>query len=258
MGLEGGGWDHVGLVDNDPGACSTLRSNRPFWKVIEQDVAAIDGRQFRGVDMLAGGLPCPPFSVAGKRRGAGDERDLFPQALRLAFESEPRALMLENVRGITSQRFARYMEQLLGDIRGLGYHPEWRLLRACDFGVSQVRPRFVLVALRRQDAERFRWPEARGVVPPTVGEMLVDLMAAGGWRGAEKWADRAAGLAPTIVGGSKRHGGADLGPVGSQKVLGGDRGGRQGNRGSPSAYRPRSEGSPETDRADGGAPTGVP
>ena len=50
------------------------------WKIIEDDVANVDGRAFRHVDLLAGGVPCPPFSIAGKQLGAGDERDLFPQA----------------------------------------------------------------------------------------------------------------------------------------------------------------------------------
>jgi DNA (cytosine-5)-methyltransferase 1 len=73
--------------------------------VIEGDVAQLDGRDFRGVDLLAGGVPCPPFSIAGKQLGDQDERDLFPQALRLVSEARPAAVLIENVRGLAASRF---------------------------------------------------------------------------------------------------------------------------------------------------------
>ena len=104
IGLEAAGWRHEAAVDNDPDACATVRRNRPSWRVIEDDVAAVDGKAFRGIDLLAGGVPCPPFSIAGDQLGADDERDLFPQALRLARESRPVAIMLENVRGLATKR----------------------------------------------------------------------------------------------------------------------------------------------------------
>ena len=212
LGLEAAGWHHVAAIDNDPHACATLRWNRPSWDVIEDDVAAVDGTQFRGIDLLAGGVPCPPFSIAGDQLGADDERDLFPQALRLIRESEPRAVMLENVRGFATKRFDEYRTWLLGQLRKLGYEPDWRLLTSSDYGVPQLRPRFVLVALRPEDAIRFAWPEETANAP-TVGEAIGDLMAAGGWPGAKAWAKQANTIAPTLVGGSKKHGGPDLGPT---------------------------------------------
>ena len=212
LGLEAAGWRHEAAVDNDPDACATLRQNRPSWRVIEADVGVLDGEAFRGIDLLAGGVPCPPFSIAGGQLGADDERDLFPQALRLARESRPVAIMLENVRGLATKRFDQYRGWLLGELRELGYEPDWRLLTASEFGVPQLRPRFVLVALRPEHAKRFAWPEAT-MQAPTVGEALYDLMAAGGWPGAAAWAAQANAIAPTIVGGSKKHGGPDLGPT---------------------------------------------
>ena len=86
------------------------------------------------------------------------------------------------------------------------------MLNASDFGVPQLRPRFVLVALRPVDAEFFRWP-APTKNTPFVGETLLDLMQANEWPGAEAWALKAASIAPTLVGGSKLHGGPDLGPT---------------------------------------------
>jgi DNA (cytosine-5)-methyltransferase 1 len=89
-------------------------------------------------------------------------------------------------------------------------------LQAADYGVPQLRPRFILVALRPREAEFFEWPESIGPFR-SVGETLVDLMGANGWPGAEAWARKAMAIAPTIVGGSKKHGGPDLGPTRAKK-----------------------------------------
>ena len=201
-------------MELDSYACETLRRNRgDIWKIIEGDVCAVDGRAFRGVDLLAGGVPCPPFSIAGKQLGSEDDRDLFPQALRLAEEIEPRAVLLENVRGLAGSRFDGYRQQIVQRLADLGFATWWRLVHASEHGVPQLRPRFVLVAIRQPWAAGFAWPEPSAQPSPTVGETLGDLMAAEGWPGAADWARRAAGIAPTIVGGSKKHGGPDLGPT---------------------------------------------
>lgn len=212
LGLEQAGFDHALAVEIDETACATLRVNRPKWRIHEGDVKDVDGKLYDGIDLLAGGVPCPPFSVAGKQLGADDERDLFPEALRLVRESRPRAVLLENVKGLTYPRFASYRNQIRGSLHDMGYETRWQLVYSSEYGVAQLRPRFLLVALRPEDMRRFHWPEPIGT-PPTVGEVLHDLVAAGGWSGANEWAtERATSVAPTIVGGSKKHGGADLGP----------------------------------------------
>jgi DNA (cytosine-5)-methyltransferase 1 len=212
LGLEQAGFAHAAAVELDPDACATLRLNRPGWKVVEQDVHHFDGFSYRGVDLLAGGVPCPPFSIAGKQLGADDERDLFPQALRLVQECQPAAVMLENVRGLSTARFAGYRDQVLARLAELGYRADWQVLNASEFGVPQLRPRFILVAMQPPAYEHFRWPRAIGT-PPTVGETLRELMAAGGWPGAAAWAAAANGIGATLVGGSRKHGGPDLGPT---------------------------------------------
>jgi DNA (cytosine-5)-methyltransferase 1 len=212
LGLEQAGFAHQAAVELDPDACQTLRLNRPAWHVEELDVHKFAGRPYRGVDLLAGGVPCPPFSIAGKQLGADDERDLFPQALRLVEEARPAAVMLENVRGLSTARFAGYREQVLGRLGELGYEADWQVLNACEFGVPQLRPRFILVALQPAAYAHFAWPSAQPA-PPTVGETLHDLMAAGGWPGADAWTRAASGIGPTLVGGSRKHGGPDLGPT---------------------------------------------
>ena len=214
LGLEQAGFAHRAAVEIDADACETLRLNRSDWDVIEKDVHSFDGTPYRDqIDLLAGGVPCPPFSIAGKQLGADDERDLFPQALRLVEEIDPKAVMLENVRGLAGSRFDSYREQILQRLRDLGYEPKWQLFNSSEFGVPQLRPRFILVALKTEIASHFRWPSAVDT-PPTVGETLHDLMASDGWLGADEWATkRAIGIAPTLVGGSRKHGGPDLGPT---------------------------------------------
>jgi DNA (cytosine-5)-methyltransferase 1 len=214
LGLEQAGFAHAAVVEIDQDACETLRLNRGSrWKVIEGDVADVNGAEFRGADLLAGGVPCPPFSAAGYQLGAADERDLFPEALRLTRQIGPRVVLLENVRGLAARRFDGYREQVVARLEDLGYQTWWRLMHASEHGVAQLRPRLVLVAIRQPWASRFRWPDPSGVTPPTVGQSLGDLMSAGGWPGAAGWAARADGVAPTIVGGSRKHGGPDLGPT---------------------------------------------
>ncbi|HWD21237.1 MAG TPA: DNA (cytosine-5-)-methyltransferase [Verrucomicrobiae bacterium] len=211
LGLEMAGFRHEALVEYEPHFCTTLRQNRPQWNTYQEDIRAFAAEKFTDIDLLAGGVPCPPFSIAGKQLGANDERDMFPAALSVIERIKARAVMLENVPGLGSAKFEQYRRALMANLMKLGYQPEWKILQAADYGVPQLRPRFILIALRPRDAEFFEWPEH---LPCSrfVGETLVDLMGGNGWLGAEAWARRAMGIAPTIVGGSKKHGGPDLGP----------------------------------------------
>lgn len=213
LGLEGAGFHHAALIEIDPHACATLRLNRPDWNVLQADIRKVKGTKWRSVDLLAGGVPCPPFSIAGKQLGRGDERDLIPEMLRLARECEPRAILIENVPGLLTTRFDPYRVWMKQRLERLGYEVGWSKLNAADFGVPQLRPRALVVALRPKDAARFAWPKPNSSEPPTVGESLYPLMASGGWKGAAAWRKHAAAVAPTLVGGSLKHGGPDLGPT---------------------------------------------
>ena len=221
LGLELAGFEHELAVELDGNACATLRHNRPQWKVAQGDVASSavwNPGDYVKIDLLAGGVPCPPFTIAGKQLGATDERDLFAWAIELCGTMRPRALLLENVRGLSLPRFSAYRQHVLDRLGQLGYVADWRLLHASDYGVPQLRPRFVLVAMRPADFAYFTWPEPSSEPPGTVGGTLRDLMAANGWRGADAWAEKAKDIAPTIVGGSKKHGGADLGPTRAKRA----------------------------------------
>ncbi|UVK38768.1 DNA cytosine methyltransferase [Mesorhizobium sp. AR10] len=214
LGIARAGFDHLALVEFDASCCSTLRANRPLWNVYHRDIAKFDGSRYRNrVDLLAAGLPCLPFTVAGKQEGELDERDMFPEALRLIEEIRPKAIMIENVAGFLAPRFEAYRQQLRSQLGRLGYDVVWRQFNASDFGISQARQRVFVVAMLKRYSAAFVWPEPAANAPPSVGEALYDLMAEKGWAGAKAWRSAAAGLAPTIVGGSKKHGGPDLGPT---------------------------------------------
>jgi DNA (cytosine-5)-methyltransferase 1 len=213
-GLEIAGFEHRLVAEIEPTFCDTLRLNRPEWNIQVADVNQMSGQEYasEGIDLFAGGVPCPPFSLAGKQLGADDERDLFPAALRLVGEIRPRAVLLENVRGLMGAKFSGYRMQILKRLDEMGYQGEWKLLNSADYGVPQARQRAILVAFRDGAFGHFEWPEgtAKRV---TVGEALYDLMASGGWSGANEWKVLADDVAPALVGGSKKHGGADLGPT---------------------------------------------
>ncbi|MFE1797798.1 DNA cytosine methyltransferase [Streptomyces sp. NPDC059517] len=216
LGLEQAGFSHRTLVEVDPDACDTLRLNRPDWNVVRADlretVAAL--RQYGDrPSLLAAGVPCPPFSLAGEQLGRADERDLFPAALAVISELRPRAVMMENVKGILQKKFAAYRAEIIAALSALGYFSEWKLLYARDFGVPQLRPRAVLVALEARAFDAFTWPATHPAhVPRLVGDVLHASMASRGWELADAWAAQARELAPTVCGGSRKHGGADLGP----------------------------------------------
>lgn len=218
LGIERAGFEHAAVVEIESAACDTLRLNRPHWNVIRDDIRSINGRKFKGIDLLAGGVPCPPFSVAGKQLGTEDERDLFPEAIRLVDEIRPQAIMLENVRGLLDAVFEDYRDKVSKQLERLGYNSSWRLLNACDYGVSQLRPRVVIVAMRKGLLSEFKWPIPHEIAAPTVGATLGDLMAERGWLGVRAWCERANQVAPTLVGGSKKHGGPDLGPTRSKRA----------------------------------------
>lgn len=165
------------------------------------------------IDLVAGGVPCPPFSIAGRRLGNDDDRDMFPSMLELVEHVDPKVVMIENVRGLLGKRFDGYRQQILARLARSGYEGEWELLEAQDFGVPQLRPRSVLVAAKPDVWKFFKWPTP-GLKPRvTVGAALGEMMAEDGWEGAAAWAAAADSVAPTLVGGSKKHGGADLGPT---------------------------------------------
>ncbi len=212
LGLEQAGFQCVAAVEIDKHAVATLKANRPHWNVVHGDVRQFDATPFAGVDLFAGGVPCPPFTTAGEQLGPDDERDMFPEALRLIGQCQPKAFLLENVAGFLAAKFDGYRSHLLSQLSGMGFVCSVHLIQASDLGVPQLRPRVVIVGLRSEFAKHFSLKLKR-LPQRTVGAALEDLMGQEGWPGARAWAKKANKIAPTLVGGSKKHGGADLGPT---------------------------------------------
>jgi DNA (cytosine-5)-methyltransferase 1 len=261
VGLHGANFRHLALVEIDQHAAATLALNvreNPAWKwerehclIINRDVNTFKpleevpspsrkGKKGnsgkRGeegdflkpgeLDLLAGGVPCPPFSHAGKQLGRDDERDLFPKMLDLVDQLRPRAVMIENVRGLVEPepKFRYYRNHIKNRLRKSGYVIcGWNVLEAQDFGVPQLRPRAILVAIRKDQYRGFDWPVPRKKIT-TVAQALEESMARrlGGKDSPlfKQWWDKASlgTVAPTLVGGSKKHGGADLGPTRAKKA----------------------------------------
>jgi DNA (cytosine-5)-methyltransferase 1 len=222
LGLHNAGFEHTVLIEIDQHACQTLRFNNSSLKLGWERIIEGDLKQFAEnvaekyagkITLVAGGVPCPPFSKAGKQLGKNDERDLFPTALEIVRKVQPKAVLLENVAGLRDEVFSDYRASIRETLANMGYKSDWKLLNASDFGVPQLRPRFILVALKDDIFPYFSWPEPSTTRPPSVGEALYDLLAANGWKGAASWKERANTIAPTLVGGSKKHGGPDLGPA---------------------------------------------
>lgn len=235
VGLHMAGFRHLALIEIDKDACATLSKNverDPGWgdcKVINADLKefkTVDlGLEPGELDLLAGGVPCPPFSFAGKQLGADDERDLFPRMLEMVAELEPKAVMIENVRGLLEpeHKFAAYRADIVEELEKMGYGIcYWRVLEARDYGVPQLRPRAILVAMKSEYHQHFEWVEPQ-YKQVTVAQALRQSMrdrfksdGSDGWEAFyQKWLDQAkqGSVAPTLVGGSKKHGGADLGPT---------------------------------------------
>jgi DNA (cytosine-5)-methyltransferase 1 len=215
LGLERAGFQIVGVVEQEADPAATLHANRPDWRVLNSDVREL-GTQFKGVDLIAAGAPCTPFSAAGSGLGSRDTRDVLPEVARIALASRPKAIMIENVGGLLLPRHAAHLDSLVKQLASGGYLLSVLHLNAADLGLPQTRRRVFLIGILNAQLHppSLSAPDA----PPNtvVGELLLPLMAARGWPGATAWSARADGPGPTIVGGSTRHGGADLGPSGTR------------------------------------------
>ncbi|MEU4093350.1 DUF6339 family protein [Streptomyces sp. NPDC026673] len=222
LGLERAGFDPVLLIDSKADACFTIDLNRPGWDVVCMDVV-----QFRTdmrpetirVDLLSAGLPRVNSMATVARAEDADERRILRAAIALARDIKPKAVLLENVPDLVeSPGFAADRSWIEAELREAGLRSAWKILNAADFGVPQNRRSGFLVALRDPYFPSFSWPEPQEPAPPTVGQVLGPSMSANGWTGAERWIKGANRIAPALVGGSDRRGGADLGPTGSKKA----------------------------------------
>jgi DNA (cytosine-5)-methyltransferase 1 len=206
LAMSAAGFRHLLAVERDARACSTLLANvaRPMavgdptplsvsgeWPLVQGDVSAVDFSPWHGeVGVVAGGVPCQPWSTGGVHKGYDDPRNLWPELLRCVRETRPRAVIAENVRGLLRPSFRPYYEYILrcleapierradGEnwyehdqrLKGLLQRPPgdqserydvtYRLVNAADYGVPQIRWRVFVVAFRRDlGISRWRFPQ---------------------------------------------------------------------------------------------------
>jgi DNA (cytosine-5)-methyltransferase 1 len=148
LGLTRAGFNTQLALDIDPAAGATYLKNFPDVRFLKEDIRTIKWNAFRGaIDLVAGGPPCQPFSVAGDQMAAADSRDMLPEFVRAVKEIRPRAFLLENVAGLVSKRHRAYFELKLDELRGLGYEVDYQVLNAADFGVAQERRRVIAIGI---------------------------------------------------------------------------------------------------------------
>jgi DNA (cytosine-5)-methyltransferase 1 len=123
------------MVEWNEDAVSTVRHNAQRglkhlrdWKIEHADVRAVSWHPYAGIELVAGGPPCQPFSIGGKHGGHDDERDMWPEAIRAVREARPSAFLFENVRGLTRPGFAQYLRWIVAHLR----HPEVSLRKGED------------------------------------------------------------------------------------------------------------------------------
>lgn len=161
LGLKGAGWKVEAAVEYDEVAIGTHRSNFREVEHFACDIQAMDFRRFRGIDLIAGGPPCQPFSVSGKRLGSLDIRDMVPEFVRAVSQAMPKAFLMENVPGLAGSKFSEYLLQQVSYLHELGYTVFCRVLSAADYGVAQNRRRLFIVGIRSdQQGAGFMFPAA--------------------------------------------------------------------------------------------------
>lgn len=196
LGIKSAGFRHHTVIERDKYCCDTVRENqqRGFagvqgWRLYPGDVREFDYSQVEEpIDLLAGGPPCQPFSIGGKHRGFNDHRDMFPEVVRAVRALQPRAILVENVKGLTRRTFANYFSYVVlqlthpeverktdetweehrnrlekhhtgGTEIGLRYKVVTRLLNAANFGVPQKRERVFFVGIRSDQNIAWTFPE---------------------------------------------------------------------------------------------------
>lgn len=148
LAAEWAGWTNVFHCEIDPFCRSVLKYHFPNATQYE-DIRTTDFTAWRGrVDVLTGGFPCQPFSIAGKRLGTSDERYLWPEMLRAIREIRPRWVVGENVRGFINWSEGLVLETVCADLEALGYEVQPFVLPACAVGAPHRRDRVWIVAHR--------------------------------------------------------------------------------------------------------------
>lgn len=157
LGLHEAGCELLAAAEYDDSAVSTYVENFDSVKLLPGDISDHSFKAFRGaVDVVVGGPPCQPFSVAGSQKSFNDPRDMIPQFIRVVEESRPQAFLMENVAGLYSKRHQEYLGRAITAFANLGYEVHAKVLSAAEFGVPQDRKRLFVIGCKPAG---FRFPE---------------------------------------------------------------------------------------------------
>ena len=167
LGLERAGMETVAFCEVDAFCRQVLAKHWPNVR-IHDDVRTLDGNEYRGaVDVVCGGFPCQPFSLAGKRDGKDDDRHLWPEMLRIIREVQPRYVIGENVAGFITME----LDNCLSDLEAIGYACGAFVIPACAVDAQHRRDRVWILAHRDSDSESSGTvnAETRGMQAANVG-----------------------------------------------------------------------------------------
>jgi len=141
------GWETTAFVERDKFCQKVLRKNFGQDIEIHDDITSFSGKPFHGrVDIVTGGFPCQPASIAGQRKGKDDDRYLFPQMLRVVDESRPTWVVAENVRGLLSVDDGRLFEDVCSSLEGSGYAVQTFCIPATSVSAPHRRDRLWIIA----------------------------------------------------------------------------------------------------------------
>lgn len=158
LGLKSAGWSVKAALEFNESAIETHALNMPDVEHLCEDVREVNFKKFKGIDLVAGGPPCQPFSVSGKQLGSNDTRDMIPEFIRAVKEAKPKAFLMENVAGLTTQKFLPYLESQIEELKNLKYDVKWAVLNAADYGVPQKRLRLFIIGTAK--GYEFNFPAA--------------------------------------------------------------------------------------------------
>lgn len=185
LGLEQAGFEHIGLIEFDKYASETLKTNRPNWNVLCEDVENVANRNLEeefniklgDLDLLSGGAPCQSFSYAGKRLGLNDVRGtMFYHYATFLHKLQPKIFLFENVRGLLTHDKGRTYQTILDIFEDEGYTTVYEVLNAWDYGVAQKRERLITIGIRNDLVEKchFKFPE-KYEYKPVLRDVLQDV-----------------------------------------------------------------------------------
>lgn len=190
LGIERAGFNTLALIEIDKDAADSLKTNRPLWNVLNDDIANISPLDLTTVfgipsgelDLLSGGAPCQSFSYAGKRLGLEDSRGtLFYHYAIFLKKLQPRTFLFENVRGLLTHDHGRTYKTILDIFSDTGYTIQRQVLNAWDFGVAQKRERLITIGIRNDlvGALSICFPARHGY-KPVLRDVLMDVPASEG------------------------------------------------------------------------------